>query len=60
MSRKERTFHLLFLIVLFSLFYSQNNFVAIIDLPEGEHQYKFYVDGHWTLDPKEVGVSYSF
>ncbi|KAJ3605733.1 hypothetical protein NHX12_027777 [Muraenolepis orangiensis] len=32
---------------------SQNNFVAIVDLPEGEHQYKFYVDGQWTHDPTE-------
>lgn len=30
---------------------SQNNFVAIVDLPEGEHQYKLCVDGQWTLDP---------
>lgn len=30
---------------------SQNNFVVIMDLPEGEHQYKFCVDGLWTLDP---------
>uniref|UniRef100_A0A8C6USB8 Protein kinase, AMP-activated, beta 1 non-catalytic subunit, b n=2 Tax=Neogobius melanostomus TaxID=47308 RepID=A0A8C6USB8_9GOBI len=30
---------------------SQNSFVAIVDLPEGEHQYKFCVDGQWTLDP---------
>ncbi|TNM89970.1 5'-AMP-activated protein kinase subunit beta-1b [Takifugu flavidus] len=30
---------------------SQNNFVAIVDLPEGDHQYKFSVDGHWMLDP---------
>lgn len=30
---------------------SRNNFVAIVDLPEGEHQYKFCVDGQWTLDP---------
>lgn len=33
---------------------SHNNFVAILDLPEGEHQYKFYVDGQWTHDPSEV------
>ncbi|EDL19835.1 protein kinase, AMP-activated, beta 1 non-catalytic subunit, isoform CRA_a [Mus musculus] len=32
---------------------SQNNFVAILDLPEGEHQYKFFVDGQWTHDPSE-------
>ena len=29
--------------------------MAIVDLPEGEHQYKFCVDGQWTLDP--TGVS---
>ncbi|XP_016087861.1 5'-AMP-activated protein kinase subunit beta-1-like [Sinocyclocheilus grahami] len=40
-----------------SPFNSHNNFVAIIDLPEGEHQYKFYVDGHWILDPKEPVVT---
>ncbi|CAG5867250.1 unnamed protein product [Menidia menidia] len=33
---------------------SQNTFVAIVDLPEGEHQYKFYVDGQWTHDPTEA------
>lgn len=33
---------------------SQKNFVAIVDLPEGEHQYKFCVDGHWLLDPDGV------
>lgn len=33
---------------------SQNNFVAIVDLPEGDHQYKFSVDGHWMLDPNGV------
>ncbi|CAG01037.1 unnamed protein product [Tetraodon nigroviridis] len=33
---------------------SQNTFVAIVDLPEGEHQYKFYVDGQWTHDPAET------
>ena len=36
---------------------SQNTFVAIVDLPEGEHQYKFYVDGQWTHDPAEVSNS---
>ncbi|KAG7480609.1 hypothetical protein MATL_G00057940 [Megalops atlanticus] len=36
---------------------SQNNFVAILDLPEGEHQYKFYVDGQWTHDPSEPTVT---
>ncbi|XP_065103477.1 5'-AMP-activated protein kinase subunit beta-1b isoform X1 [Paramisgurnus dabryanus] len=36
---------------------SHNNFVAIVDLPEGEHQYKYYVDGNWILDPKEAIVT---
>lgn len=38
----------------YAIYYSQNTFVAIVDLPEGEHQYKFYVDGQWTHDPAEV------
>lgn len=33
---------------------SHGNFVTIIDLPEGDHQYKFYVDGEWKHDPKLV------
>lgn len=28
--------------------------MAILDLPEGEHQYKFFVDGQWVHDPSEV------
>ncbi|KAG7999404.1 5'-AMP-activated protein kinase subunit beta-1 [Nibea albiflora] len=36
---------------------SQNTFVAIVDLPEGEHQYKFYVDGQWTHDPTEPVIT---
>lgn len=31
--------------------------MAILDLPEGEHQYKFFVDGQWTHDPSEVVFS---
>lgn len=30
---------------------SHGDFVTIIDLPEGEHEYKFYVDGEWKHDP---------
>lgn len=33
---------------------SHQNFVTIIDLPEGDHQYKFCVDGEWKHDPKLV------
>ncbi|KAK3540470.1 hypothetical protein QTP70_031803, partial [Hemibagrus guttatus] len=36
---------------------SQKNFTGIVDLPEGEHQYKFYVDGQWTLDPKKPVIT---
>lgn len=30
---------------------SHGDFVTIIDLPEGEHHYKFCVDGEWKNDP---------
>jgi 5'-AMP-activated protein kinase regulatory beta subunit len=30
---------------------SHGDFLTIIDLPEGEHQYKFYMDGEWKHDP---------
>lgn len=30
---------------------SHGDFVTIVDLPEGEHQYKFFVDGKWRHDP---------
>jgi len=33
--------------------YSHGDFVTIVDLPEGEHQYKFYIDGEWRHDPNE-------
>ncbi|XP_061696060.1 5'-AMP-activated protein kinase subunit beta-2 isoform X3 [Syngnathoides biaculeatus] len=36
---------------------SHNDFVAILDLPEGEHQYKFFVDGQWLHDPSEALVT---
>ncbi len=34
--------------------FSRENFTTIIDLPEGRHEYKFYVDGQWVHDPGEV------
>lgn len=43
-----------FLIIIF--YSSHGDFVTIIDLPEGEHQYKFYVDGEWKHDPGVVCV----
>lgn len=35
---------------------SHGDFVTIIDLPEGEHEYKFYVDGEWKHDPRIKNV----
>jgi 5'-AMP-activated protein kinase regulatory beta subunit len=32
---------------------SHGDFTAIVDLPEGRHEYKFFVDGQWLHDPKE-------
>lgn len=32
---------------------SHGDFVTIVDLPEGTHQYKFLVDGEWQHDPTE-------
>ena len=36
---------------------SHGDFVTIIDLPEGEHQNKFFVDGEWRHDPGLVSVT---
>jgi len=35
---------------------SHGDFYTIIDLPEGTHQYKFYVDGHWVCDDNAVST----
>lgn len=35
------------------LFYSEKDFVAIVNLPEGEFEYKFEVDGEWRVNPNE-------
>ena len=36
------------------IFFSQGDFVTIVDLPEGTHQYKFMVDGAWKTISSEV------
>lgn len=46
--KKERQAFVLF------FFFSQGEFSAIIELPEGEHEYKFCVDGRWIHDPNAV------
>lgn len=38
---------------------SHGDFYTIVDLPEGEHQYKFLVDGQWQCDNKEVWYNFS-
>lgn len=35
---------------------SHGDFVIILDVPEGEHEYRFKVDGHWHLDDTEPTV----
>jgi len=35
---------------------STKDFIAIVDLNEGEHEYKFWVDGQWTNDPNEPTI----
>ena len=37
--------------------HSHGDFTAIVDLPEGEYEYKFFVDGQWLHDPNEVDTS---
>ncbi|KAJ8984359.1 hypothetical protein NQ317_003506 [Molorchus minor] len=38
---------------------SHGDFVMIIDLPEGEHEYKFFVDGGWKNDPTNKIVEHN-
>ena len=40
--------------------FSDNDFVAILELPEGRHEYKFLVDGRWEYDINEVCPNVSF
>lgn len=35
---------------------SDNDFVTIIELPEGKHEYKFFIDGRWEYDLNEPSV----
>lgn len=39
---------------------SDGDFITIVDLPEGEHQYKFVVDGKWEHDPNQPTVDDNF
>lgn len=58
---KERSIQEVFLVGTFTswkdkiaMAKSDGDFVAIVDLAEGEHQYKFVVDGNWEHDPNQV------
>ncbi|XP_062510598.1 5'-AMP-activated protein kinase subunit beta-2-like [Corticium candelabrum] len=42
------------------LYSSQGDFSTILELPEGHHQYKFFVDGVWMHDSDETTVSDNF
>ena len=35
---------------------SREDFTTILELPEGRHEYKFFVDGQWLHDPGEVSM----
>jgi len=35
---------------------SHDDFIAIVELPSGEHEYKFLVDGEWKIDKNEVST----
>ena len=35
---------------------SAKDFVAIVELAEGNHEYKFMVDGEWVNDPNSPVV----
>ena len=60
-SKKDRAIQEVFLVGTFTswkdkvaMTKNDEQFVAIVDLPEGEHQYKFVVDGNWEHDPNQV------
>lgn len=55
----KRLFEMMFLKNHLNVFCSSDNdFVAILELPEGEHEYKFQIDGRWEYDLNEVGFLY--
>ncbi|CAK9301490.1 unnamed protein product, partial [Gordionus sp. m RMFG-2023] len=39
------------------LVHSQGNFTTILQIPEGTHQYKFYVDSKWLHDDKQSTIN---
>lgn len=39
---------------------SDGDYMVIVELPEGEHQYKFVVDGKWEHDPNQNSIDDNF
>ncbi|CAF1077484.1 unnamed protein product [Brachionus calyciflorus] len=39
---------------------SDGDFMVIVELPEGEHQYKFVVDGKWEHDANQASIDDTF
>lgn len=37
--------------------FSEKDFVVIVDLPEGDHEYKFLVDGEWKVNAGDKACS---
>ena len=33
---------------------SEGEFYTVVEVPEGTHQYKYYIDGDWRCHPNEV------
>ena len=44
----------IYIYIFFFLSFSHGDFYTILDLPEGDHQYKFFVDGQWLSSPVDV------
>ena len=44
---------------LLSYNYSHGEFETIIELPMGEHEFKYLVDGKWVHDPNLVRTNYA-
>lgn len=39
---------------------SRHDFYTIVDLPEGTHQYKYFIDGQWVCDNNQDKIPNSF
>ena len=37
--------------------FSEKDFIAIVDLAEGKHEYKFFVDGEWKVNTSDIACA---